>query len=131
MLSVAPLSLWASGPMSGCQRRRDRTRRFVLKYIDVLEHRTLLSLGSSGAHAVAVGDFNGDGQPDLVTANHVGSPVSALINNTPTATFNTPTPTAFPPTVVGLQYLGARNQPITLVLTFSEPMNAARAEDRA
>ena len=32
---------------------------------------------------VAVGDFNGDGKPDLVTANYNGNNVSILLNSTP------------------------------------------------
>ena len=33
-----------------------------------------------------------------------------------------------PPTVVGLQLLGVKRQPTTLVLTFSEPLDAAGPE---
>jgi len=33
--------------------------------------------------SVAVGDFNGDGQEDLVSANSRSDDVSVLINNTP------------------------------------------------
>jgi hypothetical protein len=34
---------------------------------------------------VAVGDFNGDGRPDLAVANYSFNNVSVLINNTPMA----------------------------------------------
>jgi hypothetical protein len=33
--------------------------------------------------SVAVGDFNGDGKPDLAVANGGSNSVSVLINNTP------------------------------------------------
>jgi len=36
-------------------------------------------------YSVAVGDFNGDGKPDLAVANWVSNNVSILINNTPMA----------------------------------------------
>jgi VCBS repeat protein len=32
--------------------------------------------------SVAVGDFNGDGKPDLVVSNYLSGNVSVLINNT-------------------------------------------------
>ena len=35
--------------------------------------------------SVAVGDFNGDGKPDLAVANYYSNNVSVLINNTPMA----------------------------------------------
>jgi hypothetical protein len=34
---------------------------------------------------VVVGDFNGDGLPDLAVANYFSNDVSVLINNTPIA----------------------------------------------
>ena len=37
----------------------------------------------SGPRSVAVGDFNGDGLPDLAVANRFSNNVSVLINNTP------------------------------------------------
>jgi hypothetical protein len=36
-----------------------------------------------GPVSVAVGDFNGDGLPDLAVADFVSNNVSVLINNTP------------------------------------------------
>ena len=36
-----------------------------------------------GPFSVAVGDFNGDGLPDLAVANDDSSDVTVLINNTP------------------------------------------------
>src|SRR5947209_1838064 len=57
--------------------------------LDLLEDRTLLSAVSFGAPvncavgpspvAVALGDFNGDGKPDLAVANNVS--VSVLLGN--------------------------------------------------
>ena len=38
-----------------------------------------------GPRSVAVGDFNGDGLPDLAVANGDSNNVSVLINNTPMA----------------------------------------------
>ena len=43
------------------------------------------ALGAAGGrdpYAVAVGDFDGDGKPDLAVTNHAGSTVSILLNNT-------------------------------------------------
>ncbi len=37
----------------------------------------------SGSYSVAVGDFNGDGKPDLAVANYRSSTVSVLLNTTP------------------------------------------------
>lgn len=37
----------------------------------------------SGPYALVVGDFNGDGRPDLATANSYDNSVSVLINTTP------------------------------------------------
>lgn len=37
----------------------------------------------SGPYALVVGDFNGDGRPDLATANSYDNSVSVLINDTP------------------------------------------------
>ena len=37
----------------------------------------------SAPWSVAVGDFNGDGKPDLAVANWNSNNVSVLINNTP------------------------------------------------
>ena len=39
----------------------------------------------SNPQSVAVGDFNGDGKPDLAVANSDSNNVSVLINNTPMA----------------------------------------------
>jgi hypothetical protein len=41
-------------------------------------------------YSVSIGDFNGDGKPDLATANYNSSDVSILLNTTPTGA---PTPT--------------------------------------
>ena len=46
--------------------------------------RTDFGAGSSPL-SVAVGDFNGDGKPDLAVANYGSASVSVLMNNTPTA----------------------------------------------
>lgn len=39
------------------------------------------NMGSSEAQSVAVGDFNGDGKPDLVVALGPGNAVSVLLGN--------------------------------------------------
>ena len=65
--------------------------------------------------SVTVGDFNGDGRPDLATANVSANTVSILINNTPGVVVNdlvtfepirstftfTPDPTGCPAGFVG------------------------------
>ena len=48
------------------------------------------SSGGSTPLAVAVGDFNGDGKPDLAVANEVGNSVAILLNNG-NGTFSAPT----------------------------------------
>ena len=39
--------------------------------------------GGSGPRAIAVGDLNGDGRPDIVTPNGLNNRISVLINTTP------------------------------------------------
>src|SRR5262245_11812623 len=65
--------------------KRNRPGRLVL---EALEERNLLSFlpavpydTGRGPLSVAVGDFNGDGQLDLVTANLFGDSVSVLLGN--------------------------------------------------
>lgn len=41
-----------------------------------------LIVGMDGPYALAVGDFNDDGQPDLATANSYGNSVAILVNET-------------------------------------------------
>ena len=41
-----------------------------------------LLAGMDGPYALAVGDFNGDGKPDLATANSYGNSVAVLVNET-------------------------------------------------
>ena len=53
-------------------------------------------------YSVSIGDFNGDGKPDLAVANKFGDSASILLNTTtsvtPTPTPVTPTPTPVTPT---------------------------------
>ena len=56
--------------------------------LEGLEDRTVLSFiapvsysANPSASAVAVGDFNGDGKPDLITANTSPGTVNVLLNN--------------------------------------------------
>ncbi|CAF3693564.1 unnamed protein product [Rotaria sp. Silwood1] len=37
-----------------------------------------------GPYTIAIGDLNGDGKPDLVTTNYLGTTVSVIFNTTPT-----------------------------------------------
>ena len=69
---------------------KGRWTRFSSYYpqVEVLETRILLSFITAGsypvgktAEGIAVGDFNGDGIPDVVTANVNSSSVSVLLGN--------------------------------------------------
>src|ERR1700690_3964221 len=100
-------SLVATGGFrKGASSRRPRSKaadlrlRMAVSLIETLERRTLLSglsfgaattiaLGShTGQNAVVVADVNGDGIPDLVTAN-ADSTISVAIGNG-NGTFQTP-----------------------------------------
>ena len=48
-----------------------------------LPDRQSTSPSGTGPDSVAVGDFNGDGKPDLAAANQSGNTVSVLLNTTP------------------------------------------------
>src|SRR5438093_1237834 len=68
-------------------RRRSDLHRFR-PLVELLENRTLLSFfppvnyaAGSGPSCVAVGDFNGDGIPDLVVANYNSRTVSVFLGN--------------------------------------------------
>ncbi len=78
------------------------------------------SNGQASVNAVA----NGLGGTYTVTAQAPGA-------NTVASTLTNEVIEVIPPTVVGLQDVGVRHQPTTLVLTFSQPMDSARAEDPA
>jgi hypothetical protein len=72
-----------------CQRHVPRARGLPRRLVlEVLEERHLLSFlpavsydTGRGPISVAVGDFNGDGRLDLVTANLMGHSVSVLLGN--------------------------------------------------
>jgi hypothetical protein len=81
--------------------------------------------------ALAVGDFNGDGKPDLAATDSLASDVSVLINTTPAATTNTPiatttalsadVPTAvFGQTVTLTATVSSTGVPPTGTVTFSD-----------
>lgn len=48
---------------------------------DAVEYKLLYDLDPPGTYSVAIGDFNGDGMPDLVTANIISNDVSILLGN--------------------------------------------------
>jgi hypothetical protein len=52
----------------------------------------LAGFHGSQPSTVAVGDFNGDGKPDLAATNFVGGDVSVLLNTSPAAVTVTPVP---------------------------------------
>src|SRR4029077_9215124 len=57
---------------------------------------------TGGPNFVASGDFNGDGQPDLVVANVTGASVSVFLNTTPPSQIGvTPGAIAFGDVVAG------------------------------
>ena len=60
---------------------------------------------------VAIGDFNGDGKPDLVAVDQLGDAVITLLN-TGLVTFSPTTPLTFP-----TQLLGTSANPLTATLT--------------
>src|SRR5262249_19437357 len=69
-------------------RRRRSSLNSNPPVIEVLEDRTLFSLiagrnfdAGSGPRSVAVGDFDGNGDLDLVVANYLSANVSVLLSN--------------------------------------------------
>jgi hypothetical protein len=56
---------------------------------------------STQPHSIAIGDLNGDGKPDLVTANESKANVTILLNSTAPAVPTDATPPAITPTVTG------------------------------
>src|SRR5262245_57852283 len=71
---------------SGRLPARVETRRSFRPLVDLLEQRLTPSFTTVGPFAVgenpiaaAVGDFNGDGKPDLAVANHLSTKVSILL----------------------------------------------------
>jgi hypothetical protein len=82
---------WLTGAPCPAHRlpRRSRERKLA-PIIESLEDRTLPSFSApidyqvgAGPHAIAVGDFNGDGKPDLATPSFYASPpmISVLLAN--------------------------------------------------
>ena len=84
--------LEADGPRARTKRRRAEPKRFAPTrlLLEPLDDRTLPSLVGPvsfdfavgrNPNAVAVGEFNGDGRPDLAVANSDGNEVSVLLGN--------------------------------------------------
>src|SRR6266852_2253807 len=89
-------SFRSASPSGRVERNRRRSPPFRATTrnrprLEVLEDRSLLSAVSFSApanyavgyspHSVAVGDFNGDGRPDLAVANESSHTVSLLLGN--------------------------------------------------
>ena len=70
----------------------------------------------SNPDSVAVGDFNGDGKPDLAVANFGSNNVSILLNNTVQAAIATLSPTTL---IFGTQPVGTTSKPQPVTLTNS------------
>ena len=76
-------------PRAGRSRTKARKQRSITRFnLEALETRCLLSFSPAASYpvgaspqAVAIGDFNGDGKADMVTANTNSNTVSVLLNN--------------------------------------------------
>jgi hypothetical protein len=88
-------SCWARRPSSACQARTSRPprrgRNAYRPAVEALEPRWTPTVTFSSQQtfsagtmpvAVAIGDFNGDGRPDLVVANRSDNTVSVFVNTT-------------------------------------------------
>jgi hypothetical protein len=79
-------------------------------------------------HSLAIGDLNGDGKPDLVTANETKANVTILLNATAPVVPTDTTPPAITPTITGtLGNNGWYTSDVAIAWTVTDPESAATA----
>jgi hypothetical protein len=89
---------------------------------------TIDSDGRASVHAVA----NGLGGSYAIIARAPGAnSIAFTLTNTGPAAGGSPSAQVLPPMILGLRSIGIQQQPASLVLTFSQPINPARAQDLA
>ena len=87
--------------------------------------------GGTGAHAVAVADVNGDGNPDLLVANAISNTVGVLLNNNPPRSPTTITlssssnPSVAGQSVTFVAVVGSTSGTPTGVVVFSHGLGSA------